>query len=1158
MTIHRQNDNNIRRAISAISGRIYLALILAAIAIVMPLQSASAFSPETYVQKSRLADGSWIKISVPSTGLYRLTPATLKRWGFKNPEKVRIFGSGGAKMKDELTPDALVDDLRPVASANGADGVVFYAVGPETLSVSSRGSISATCNIYSSYAYYFVTETDGSESPSPASTTATPADDEFAVTEFTDYVQHERDLTAPGQCGPQLMGEDFRYTPSRRIQFTLPGVVAESEVLIESHFAAKTYNYPSVVQFSVNGTEIPVEPTNSIPSTSSSSDLWAKSSVIRNSFVAPGEKIDLGIEFKASSVVYGAWLDYVSLTYHRKLDLSADGALCFTLRPATVKLDGVKSAEALTIWDVTDPSSVLAVEAKVADGSATWKKTLDGERKYVAWNTGAKLPEPSVIGIVPNQNLHGLEPVDMVIFAPSSYVKESRRIAKIHEDGPDALKVAVVDVEQVYNEFSSGMPDICGLRNFLKMLYDRGLESENSLKYALLVGRTTYDSRHIASETASNGFPTLPTWYDSRRETSFDPIESYGTDDFFAMLEDGGGRDLTRDYMSIAVGRLPVTSLSNLKSYIDKLNAYVSSSTKTPWKNRILLLADDQEGGTFADDMENFAKALGDNSSKQFMMQKVYIDRYHFVNGKYPEARKEMFRQFNDGVAWWIYAGHANDHSMTEDGQFTYDDINNNMYLRNVPFLLAVTCKFLKWDGNNESGGEILFNERYGGVIGVISATRAAYITYNGYLATAFARELDARDSSGRLIPAGEVYRRAKNNILDSNGNRVYNANKLRYVFMGDPAMRTVTPHRRIEVTSLGGVDIATAEEAPNISARQKVTVTGHILDLDGNPDTNYEGTVLMDLYDAEKSVTTIGRGDGREVNFEAHGDKLYAGSGLVKDGAFSIQFTMPEEIADNYRNALVNFYAYDKNGDNEAISIFTDFFITGEDTEAPADTQSPVIESLVLNHESFSPGTTVNTSPMLLARISDDTGINVSSSGVGRSMSLLIDGKKSYNDLSFYYTPFADGSIGGEIAYPVDALTEGEHTLRMRVWDISGNMAEKEITFNVREGLAPEIFEIYADQNPAREQTNFYIRHNQPDCTASVTVTVYNMLGQPVWSGTQKGRSDMFLTTPVNWNLCDNAGRRVPRGIYVYSATVTTDGIAHRTASKKLAVTAQ
>ena len=64
--------------------------------------------------------------------------------------------------------------------------------------------------------------------------------------------------------------------------------------------------------------------------------------------------------------------------------------------------------------------------------------------------------------------------------------------------------------------------------------------------------------------------------------------------------------------------------------------------------------------------------------------------------------------------------------------------------------------------------------------------------------------------------------------------------------------------------------------------------------------------------------------------------------------------------------------------------------------------------------------------------------------------------------------------------------------------------------------------------------------------------------MGQEVWSTTQTGKSDMFKSFPITWELNDMAGRRVPRGIYIYRASIATDGVQEATKSTKLAVAAE
>lgn len=142
-------------------------------------------------------------------------------------------------------------------------------------------------------------------------------------------------------------------------------------------------------------------------------------------------------------------------------------------------------------------------------------------------------------------------------------------------------------------------------------------------------------------------------------------------------------------------------------------------------------------------------------------------------------------------------------------------------------------------------------------------------------------------------------------------------------------------------------------------------------------------------------------------------------------------------------------------------------------------------------------------------------------------------------------------------INYTVEDLLEGNHSLKLKIWDTSGNSASQTIDFFVEKGHAPVIYDVYADANPALTETNFYLQHDRPDAMITVKLSVTNLLGQEVWSVTQTGQSDMFKTFPINWDLCDMAGRRVNRGIYLYKAEISTDGQNFDTQTKKIAVAA-
>lgn len=1120
--------------------------------------AASALRTDHYAEESVLASGNWIKISVDESGVYRIPAATLKQWGFGDASKVRIHGYGGRRIADALTAANYIDDLPQIQSATCSDGsVVFYAVGPDIWEGAANEVKIKRFNPYSAAGYYFVTSADSD--PRAFGATAAPGGSDPATT-FTERLHHEQELVSPGECGALLVGEDFRYTPTRTFSFSLPGRCGS--VSFKTSFIAKTYNSSSSVVFTANGKQVPSAATDVISSSGSGEVHGAEcrtTHVLDDAQFNLGEKLELTLSHRASSVVYNAWLNYISINYERTLALPSDGSLAFSTDARSLSLAG--ATDATHIWDVTNPAEILEVDFAPESGSAVWTARLSGDRDYVAWNDGARLPAPKTVGAVTNQNLHADRDIDMVIFIHPAWRLQAERIAELHRTEPDNMTVKVVDVEEVYNEFSSGAQDVSGLRKYLKMLYDRGASGERKLKFALLMGRMTYDERHLTAGVKALGCPTLPAWQLREDRYSLDSELGYATDDFLAMLEDGSGTRLGSDKLSVAVGRLPVTSASTAKTITDKIISYGRRPPRGAWKNKILGLADDLDYGVHYRQTEWFMRGLDRNDDNPYLLEKVYLPAYEKSGGVYQTAREQMFRQLNEGVAWWTFVGHATNHSWTGDGMLTYSDINS-LYLRRLPFVYAATCNFLRWDSNTLSGGEILMYEQNGGVIGMISATRPVYITYNGYFTNAIGKEISRRTSDGRMPATGEIYRRAKNNILfvddktGAEGTIVNNDNRLRYVFMGDPALRLATPDNLVRIESIDGTALGSDDQII-IPARGNAVIKGTVTSPDGSVMTDFNGTLLLDLYDADRSPDFVKNGDQYDncKPFDTHGDRLYSGSCRVTEGRFELSMAMPTQISDNFREATFSMTAYSDDGLTEASGLNHECYVYGYDELAAEDNEPPVIETLVLNHTSFSSGDDVNTDPVLLATVNDNVGINLSMAGVGQQMSLMLDGKTSFNDVPFYYTPASDGSPAGEIAYPLSGLTEGNHTLRLRVFDTNGNSATKTIECFVRDGLAPTIFDIYTDVSPATTEANFYISHNRPDGMLTVTVSVYNLLGHLLWSQTNTGRSDMFTSAPVTWDLTDGTGNRVGRGIYIYRADVTADGETYQTASRKLAV---
>lgn len=1143
-----------------------LILAVAAIMAAVACFNAQALPLDAYAPQSVLASGNWVRVSVEKSGLYLLTTADLKRFGFNDPSKVVVYGYGGERIADLLSEATYVDDLVAAPSKATAKGVVFFARGVEKWDESTvdAGRFVHSLNPFSTTGSYFITEQANDSTRKALAADGTPNAGENARTTYihTDY--HETDAVSPGRSGHLLLGEDFRFTKSRN--FTFPIVdPAETEGWFECRFATKS-TAASQISFTANGTQLPTTKDDRVGATSSSN--YATMTSTRHTFDLPQTNGDLtiGITFAGESVgLQGAWLDAISLNYPRRIAL-ADGMALFSVDNPEVKL--ANATASTTVWDVTDAKHPfrLNTSAPDASGNLSWTNAYGGMRRYAAWDENGRFASPTIIGRVENQDIHGEEVPDMVIFSPRELMGQASRLADYHRQSADSLKVLVVDAQAVYNEFSSGTPDVGAFRRLLKMFYDRGQSGESSskLRYALLFGRATHDNRQLTSDMKALREVNLPCWQtdDGLRESS-----SYMTDDFLAFLDDESGLKLGSDKLRVGVGRLPVGDVAEAKNIVEKLINFMTPRTTTAtakngaWKNRVILTADDGDNGVHMTQTERqYDLMITSDGGDGMNYSKIYVDAYDEEGGMSKIGRELLHRSLREGVAWWNYVGHGNTQRLGSEGLIIYNDLSE-LTSRNPAFFYGATCSFLRWDGIEKSACELLLHNPSGGIIGAICPTREVYISENSYISNAIANSAFARDAQGRFPTVGDVMRNAKNNLFDSRGNYVAdNTNKLRYVLMADPAMKLATPEQRVRLTRINGQPVV-ADGQPTIRARETVTLEGEIIDPSGSSLlADFDGQLTVQLYDAEESVTSQGRPsddtNGEPITFEQQGALIFTGCDSIVAGRFNMTFAMPSEIADNFRPAMLNMYALDRSG-REAMGVNRDFYVYGIDESAAPDTIPPTIDYAYLNHSSFNNGDAVNNSPMFIAAVSDNVGINISTAGVGRQITLKIDDRTSYNDLSSYYTPASDGTPGGAIAYPLSELSNGHHTLAFRVWDTAGNSATHTFDFNVRDDLSPQLFDVFTDANPAVDRANFYLSHNRPDQTVTVLLEIFNLNGRLEWSKSVTDRSDMFTTTPITWDLSNAAGHRVNRGIYLYRATLVADGKESKSMTKRIAVTA-
>jgi hypothetical protein len=218
---------------------------------------------------------------------------------------------------------------------------------------------------------------------------------------------------------------------------------------------------------------------------------------------------------------------------------------------------------------------------------------------------------------------------------------------------------------------------------------------------------------------------------------------------------------------------------------------------------------------------------------------------------------------------------------------------------------------------------------------------------------------------------------------------------------------------------------------------------------------------------------------------------------------------------------------------------------IGGVNLNAVSDTNPPRVR-LHMNDERFVSGGITNCSPILLAFLEDENGINTAS-GIGHDIVAILDGDESNPFvLNDYYETESDNYTSGFVRFPFRDLTPGLHTILFKAWDVYNNLVTAEIQFNAvcsDDGL--KIERVLNYPNPFVNYTEFWFNHNMPFEPLDVQVQILTVSGKLVKTINQQVTTDGFLCRDIVWDGSDDFGDKIGKGVYVYKLKVrsTTTG---------------
>lgn len=1081
---------------------------------------------------SVLRNGKWMKISTAGKGIYKIPFSKLRNWGFENPANVNVFGSGGRILAED-PGNIAYDDLPQVAvwqgKNNGADCLFFYAPGTiEWEPDRNNEYFQHVLNEYTTKGYFFLTEDAGTKTVGKASEIAATATHQITTFDAYDLYEVEEFNLLPEGSGKQWFGDKFINSSVKNIDFNLENLASPESVSVKINAAARSSSN-SEMPVTVNQTKVGEIAFQKVE-TDESLDLFADERNIRFSPSVSGNQLALTLKYFASSSNAEAWLDYVELNYKKKLQLTDDVLFFRDMASAgsgnILQFSIESSSQAIKVMDVTDMYNIAEVPLEVSGNRYTAKQPADELHEYAAFNPDGNFPEPEFVGEVDNQNLHALNTPEFLIITHPKFLKSANALADFHRNR-DNMDVEVVQTNQVYNEFSSGSQSATGIRNCIKMFYDRN----EQLKYVLLFGDGSYDNRGINPES-SNYIPT----YQSKN--SLNPTSSFVTDDYFVILDDG--ESVYNGAVDLGIGRIPAETAFQAELVLNKIENYYTPAALGNWRNIISFIGDDEDSNTHMSQSEQLADYVNSNYG-EFVTDKIYFDAFMQettpAGERYPGVTDAINERVKDGVLILNYIGHANTRFLAHEHVLDISNINSWSNINSLPIFVTATCEFSRFDADEESAGEyVLFNPSGGG-IGLFSTTRLVYAWSNFQLSKTFYQYVFERDENGNYYRMGDIMRLAKTNTRNDVG-----INKRNFSLLADPALTLTYPEYIVETTSINQQDATS--EADTIGALQKITVSGFVADLSGNKMENFSGQIIPTVYDKVSVMETLGNAGSKPMTFKVRENIIYKGLAKVTNGSFSFSFVIPKDISYNLGQGKIVYYA--DNGESDAHGAFDNFYIGGENEAEISDTQGPEIE-LYMDSPDFNSGDQTSKNPTMLAVLSDENGINTVGTGIGHDITAVLDG--DYSNvfvLNNYYQANVDDYTGGSIRFPFKNLSAGEHTLTLKAWDVANNSTEVEISFLVTGNF--EISEITNYPNPVSDYTFFVFNHNQSDETLDAIIEVFDQSGRRIDLLNLQVGSNGTSSNPVRWDLSEsNIG--LQNGIYFYR--VIARNSEGRTASK-------
>ncbi len=1097
----------------------------------------AAPAPKSAAVSGPFADGgTWYKVAVNQTGLCRIYGSQLAEAGLSlnglASSTLRLYTGGGAPLPyDNTTPRPTFDEVA-VLVEDGGDGsfgatdyVLFFAEGPDRWQHAPGSAGTFVNHHYSDRTVYWLTvggqgvrmALESVDPTSPADTT---------ITSFRRTVHVEQDnLLRQFNDGKILDYYSWYWTKESPAQLFIPASGYVSGTAAELRSYGRTFD-PDFDDPLVGYMEVTANGQRAVPI--AQNQFYCQFTV--TNLLDGLNNIRLNM-WGASDVA--PYLNYVDLTYQSRL-VPMGSSLDLPLGGSTLpnaRLEVVDSyGQSLVALRIDNPRRPVRLDSLTRAGGTldlVVDLTPTGPNRFFFGASSAAFAPIAIERTTPVDLYAVGEQIDGIIITSQQLAPGLAEYIDLWEGR--GINLRTVTVDDIMDNFAFGLYDPTAIRDFLKYAYEN--YPSPAPHTALLVGDGSFDYLDNLRTGMSNVVPpfVLPSDLDeSASDDNYVYFGRYGivdSDTSYAVPPDRG--------LDMVIARWPVRTAAEIGTIVEKTRRYESPATYGPWRSKITLVADDERGGTYAN--ETFHVAIGaeplDRSHipQTFRREKIYLWDYPRVGRLKPSVNDAIVRSVNEGTLLIDYIGHGNPDVWADERVFYRDaDLPRLQNADRLPLFYAASCAIGFFDDPAREGmAEELLVYPNGGAIAIISAMRLVYASEN----STFNRKVFDILLTADSLSMAEAFFVAKLERQYNGGTiPVPNTNDRAYLFFGDPFLRLGLPHLRVEF-----------DEAPDsLMALGRTLVSGRVVDHDGVL-RNADGRLLIDVYDSNREkqfrlFNTSGQVIST-VNYTLPGPTIYRGTATITNGEFSFEFVTPLDVG--YGGTGARIMAYAELTATDGIGAVDSLPVSG--AVAPTtDSAGPEITYGFPNIAGFSDGGTVTAEDVLRIGLADSSGINLAG-GLGHGITLLIDDRpEQMVDLTGLYAAEQDDFTRGGLDYRLEGLEPGRHTFKIKAWDNANNSSTVEFAAEVVAAGGTVLADLLNYPNPMQESTRFSYRLTAG--VQRVSLEIFTLSGRRIRS------FDRYPTDPgyyddIIWYGDDYAGDRVATGVYIFKATAYPAG---------------